>query len=275
MKKVGITGGKCTGKRTVLEYIREKEYPVLNLEDTLREVLEEKDVRHKLQKICGLGRVERRSLWEWVDGEMNAAGPSKVKHLLVPLLLKKMSRRIFIHSLLGKRIVFINVPFLYECSMEQHFDKVVVVTCGPKTQEERILENHHGAQEARKCEKAAESQIPLLEKRRRCDDVIDNNRGVEETYRQVDALLLFEHKHSPFFFVSLSVVVLAVIFSLALARTRREYASALYAAGAALKRAEEKTLGVAKSVAHFVLQVYAGIQDWARKKTGRALNGHS
>lgn len=84
------------------------------------------------------------------------------------------------------KVVVAEVPLLYEVGWEDLMDQVWVVYVHPETQLQRLLERSGFSRE--QAGRIIASQMPLEEKVRRADQVIDNNGTLEMTWEQVDAL---------------------------------------------------------------------------------------
>ncbi|KAI5172751.1 dephospho-CoA kinase [Nematocida sp. LUAm3] len=200
MKKIAITGGKSTGKSTLLHYIEDKGYSTLSYEEILDEIISSKN-------ISKLGSKDIPSLKRKVELDLNTENPNAIKRLAIPLIFSSIKKKSLLAALTGKSSLFIEIPFLYECHLEKYFDKILVVTCGPKTQEERISLLYKSDTFPNKI---ADNQISLQEKRKSCDVVIDNNREPSDMFFQMDSILASEQKYSLFFFISF----FSLIFSL-------------------------------------------------------------
>jgi dephospho-CoA kinase len=83
-------------------------------------------------------------------------------------------------------VAIADVPLLYETGHEADFDLVIVASCSPEMQVARVMArdglSKHEAQSR------VESQMPLADKARRADHVIDTSGTMEETDRQIAEL---------------------------------------------------------------------------------------
>ena len=77
----------------------------------------------------------------------------------------------------------VDIPLLFETGHEKDFDRVVVAACRPAQQLER-LRARDGLDEA-DARRRIEAQLPIDDKVRRADFVIDTSGSVAETNRQV------------------------------------------------------------------------------------------
>jgi dephospho-CoA kinase len=79
-----------------------------------------------------------------------------------------------------------DIPLLYETGHAGDFSRVVVAACPPEMQLERLARRGLSDSEARQ---RLASQLPIEEKVRRADHVIDTSGSFEETDRQVTLVL--------------------------------------------------------------------------------------
>lgn len=96
------------------------------------------------------------------------------------------------------------------------------MTCGPKTQRERAALKYsrkakgnpvsfRKSMDLSQITEIIKSQLAMSEKRTRSDLIIDNNKGVEHTYLQIDLFLAGYYKHSIFYILILSLAVISII----------------------------------------------------------------
>ena len=87
----------------------------------------------------------------------------------------------------GVPLIVLDIPLLLEGKNAAGADAVMVVTVPADVQQERLMaRNQLSADEARK---RMNSQMPMAEKEKLADYVIDNSGTIAETYSQVDAVL--------------------------------------------------------------------------------------
>ena len=86
----------------------------------------------------------------------------------------------------GPAIAFEDAALIFEAGLRKYFDRVVVCWCRPQQQLERLQLRGLSLEQA---QQRIAAQMPMDEKRRLGDDVIDCSGSIEETQRQVEALL--------------------------------------------------------------------------------------
>jgi len=188
--KIGLTGSIACGKSTVSAYLKLLGYTVADADA----------ISHSLTAPGGaaLGSIRdafgdsvfdgdvlnRRAL-----GSMVFADPKKLETLnsiLHPLIISSIEAALSSHDA-PNTLVFGDVPLLYECGMAHMFDRVWVVSVPQDVQLDRICMRDGLSRE--EAQKRIDAQMPLHQKRALADAVIDTNGPIENTRRQIDALI--------------------------------------------------------------------------------------
>lgn len=178
-KAIAITGGICTGKSFVLEELRKKQMPVFSCDEEIKKIREE-DTAVKLKILEALpetkGEKEKiqKSIFE------DETKRKKLENILYPELEKK--RKAFLSQNKGK-VVFVEIPLLYEKGKEEQYDAVIVVSCSKKTQRERAIKR--GINDI-VLEKIINSQLSTDEKVIKADFVIDTEGSYDETRKEIE-----------------------------------------------------------------------------------------
>ncbi|KAI5189341.1 dephospho-CoA kinase [Nematocida sp. AWRm77] len=207
MKTIAITGNKCTGKSTLLQYIGQRHFSTLSIEECIKSIATP-SVLKSISEVSLHSSKSSKAVFQKIEVDLNSTEENRTKEVLLPLIVKALKRKLLFLSLCGRGAVFVEVPFLYECALEKYFDRVIVVTCGPKTQEERM---HQAAVSVKHSELVSSVQMSLSDKRKRCSTVIDNNKNLEETFVQMDSILSHERPISAFFTASLLLILFSAI----------------------------------------------------------------
>lgn len=183
---VGLTGGIGTGKSTVSRKLRERGYPVIDLDVISREVIEYPEVIDELVRnfgneilenqnnISGKKSISRNKLRQTVFKEEKKV--SVLNSIMHPPIVKEMRRQI---EELRKsyKTVFVEVQLLFEAKLEKEFDIIVLVYADKKTQLERVLKRD-GRSEG-EVQQIINAQIDMTEKRRVSNYIIENNGDSE------------------------------------------------------------------------------------------------
>ena len=186
--KLGITGVYASGKGTVCSLLEELGAVSIDTDLIAREIFEPgSEALEKL--VYAFGNSILNS-----DGTLNRAETAKIafndpKKLTIlndishPLILKIVLDRTSSDE--GK-IFAINVPLLFETGFNVFMDKTIVVTSNLDQIIKRGLERDNF--EEKEVLLRLKYQIPLNEKIKSADYVIDNSLSIEDTKRQVSEL---------------------------------------------------------------------------------------
>ncbi len=183
---VGLTGGIGTGKSTVSRKLRERGYPVIDLDVISREVIEYPEVIDELVRnfgneilenqnnTSGKKSISRNKLRQTVFKEEKKV--SVLNSIMHPPIVKEMRRQI---EELRKsyKTVFVEVQLLFEAKLEKEFDIIVLVYADKKTQLERVLKRD-GRSEG-EVQQIINAQMDMTEKRRLSNYIIENNGDSE------------------------------------------------------------------------------------------------
>ncbi|MBA2878440.1 MULTISPECIES: dephospho-CoA kinase [Anoxybacillus] len=193
MLTIGLTGGIASGKSTVAAMFRDLHIPVIDADEIAHRVTAINGEAYKpIVEAFGRdildanGAIDRRKLGTIVfDDEQKRKQLNAIVH---PLVRKHMLQQKEQYAKQKEKAVVLDIPLLFESKLEHLVDRILVVYVDEQTQLHRLCErNGFSVEEARARMKA---QMPLEEKRKKADAVIDNNGTIEETKRQLHACLV-------------------------------------------------------------------------------------
>ena len=194
---LGITGGIACGKTTVSNLLAEKGAIPINADEIGHQLLKsDSPVIDKLVDSFGAeilednGDVSRKKLGAIVFNDKKAR--EKLNAILHPLIIKRSRARA--RELVADKpscVVLLDAPLLIEAGAYASVDLIVVVISFYETQIQRILdrskEQNRPLTEA-EAQARIDAQMPLSEKVKYADIVINNDGTYEELQKQVDAL---------------------------------------------------------------------------------------
>ena len=183
---IGLTGGIGTGKSTVSRKLRERGYPVIDLDVISREVITYPEVIDELvrnfgneileeqNEVSGKKNISRNKLRQTVfKDEKKVAVLNSIMH---PPIIEEMRGQI--KELRQKyKTVFVEVQLLFEVKLEKEFDMTVLVYADRKTQIERVLKRD-GRSEG-EVQEIINAQMSMDEKRKLSNYIIENNGNSE------------------------------------------------------------------------------------------------
>ena len=181
--RVGVTGIFASGKGTVCEMFRELGAGVVDTDIIARQIMEPGQAGlEKLVEIFGSGflnsdgTLDRRGFANFVFG--NNERVKALNSITHPAILK-----IVMESTDGDKIWMVNTPLLFESGFNKYMEYNIVVTAGLNQVLSRGSERDKISEEEIK--ERLKHQIPLNEKVKLADYIIDNSGSIEHTKRQV------------------------------------------------------------------------------------------
>ncbi len=186
--KVGLTGGIATGKSTVARILEDRlGIPVINSDQIARDVVKKGRIGYKrVVEVFGhgildsSGEIDRAKL-----GKLVFDDPQKrrlLESILHPLITQEIDRRVKEKEQEGHKLIVLEIPLLFEKGLQNRVDYTVVVYAPEEQQLDRLMKRDGLSLEEAK--KRLKAQIPIDEKIKLADFVIDNSKGVNYTEEQ-------------------------------------------------------------------------------------------
>jgi len=181
--RIGVTGIFASGKGTVCEMFRELGAGVVDTDIVAREIMEPgtEGLKRVVEEfgdsfINSDGTLDRRGFANSVF--TSAEKVKRLNELTHPLILDIVTERTS-----GKGIFMVNTPLLFESGFDKYMEKNIVVTAGNDQVLVRGSKRDNISPEEIK--ERLKHQIPLNQKVKLADYVIDNSGSIENTKRQV------------------------------------------------------------------------------------------
>jgi dephospho-CoA kinase len=195
MLRVGLTGGIATGKSTVAAILRELGCHMLEADKIAHRLIEPgaaayEDVVREFGRgiLTSDGRVDRPKLAAIVFAD--PARLARLNAIVHPPVLEAQDRELdAIERAEPHAIAVVEAALLIEAGYAKKLDWLVVTWCTPEQQLARLTQE--GAGRGLTIEQARQriaAQMPIEEKRRMADEVIDCSGSLEHTREQVVAL---------------------------------------------------------------------------------------
>ncbi len=189
---IGITGPIGGGKSTVSELLRQQGYPVVDADAVVHQLLSPGGVAEAaVFKTFGenlrnsQGALDRRAL-----GQKVFADPSQLSLLegvLHPLVRMAVARQRQMLADQGHKVAFYDVPLLFEKSMQEQFDSVIVISASVDQRRARfkkrtgLSDSEFNARNQR--------QLPVEEKMRLANAVIQNDGEQQQLRLEIARVL--------------------------------------------------------------------------------------
>ena len=189
MQVVGVTGGIASGKSLVLNTFMTLGAYAIDCDALSREVVIPcSKAWREIVNFFGKGilkndlEIDRKKLRGIVFGDSEKL--DVLEKIIHPEVRRKCMERVeAIKKMEPNALVVIDVPLLMELGIQKEFDKVIVVYVSEEVQIRRVMERDGVTKEEAK--KTIELQMPLRDKLKFADFVINNEGTLEETEKQV------------------------------------------------------------------------------------------
>jgi len=188
---VGLTGSVGTGKSTVTNFFRELGAYIIDWDELAREVTRP-HLRAWKEIVEYFGKdflnedltINRQKLAEIVFSDKEKV--AKLNQIVHPEVFKEDERITNEIKIFDPNALIIkDIPLLFELTRPTFVDKVIVVSASEQTQLRRLEEKGMNREDA---QSRIKSQLPLEEKIKSADFVINNDGPLEETKKQVEEI---------------------------------------------------------------------------------------
>jgi dephospho-CoA kinase len=192
MLRVGLTGGIATGKSTVGAMFVELGCHLIESDQITHQLFEPGQAVHAAvvkqfgnRILVPDGTIDRRILGDIVFKDPQAR--AKLNGLVHPAIIQRQQE--WLQEMEAQDphgIAIVDAALMIEVGTYKNYNKVIVVTCSPEMQRERLRARSALSEE--EIESRIRSQMPAEEKITYADFVIDNSGSIESTRVQVETV---------------------------------------------------------------------------------------
>lgn len=185
----GLTGSIATGKSTVAQMLKELGAEIIDADQISREVVQPgqtgwQQVANAFPEVINPDHtIDRQKLASIIFADKTAR--ARLEAIIHPLVFDRIRAQGELLERQGK-IVFADIPLLYETNCQEWLDEVWLVYVPEAIQLQRLMNRDH-LSEAEALQRIR-AQIPIEIKKQLADRVIDNSGSLWETKLQVDSL---------------------------------------------------------------------------------------
>jgi dephospho-CoA kinase len=181
---VGITGSFASGKTFVLNYLSGLGYKVFSSDDFVHSLYKDSKVQQQILNIFPtLPYFDKKQIASIIY--KNDEARTKLQGLIHPLVRKGIEG--FKHTHKSERLVFLEVPLLFESSFEHYFAYIVTTFCSEKSRLERAKMRVNFDPEI--YEKINQIQLSQEEKIKKSNFAVNTDSNLLELESEVDRLL--------------------------------------------------------------------------------------
>ncbi|MFK0166018.1 dephospho-CoA kinase [Rhizobium sp. NPDC090279] len=188
MIRIGLTGSIGMGKSTSAKLFAAAGIPVNDADAVVHDLYSGEAVPLVEAAFPGAtndGKVDRQELSRKLGGD--PSGFRRLEAIVHPLVRERERQFLERHRQAGADMVVLDIPLLFETGGDKRVDKIVVVSCDPQIQRERVLARPGMTEE--KFNMILSRQTPDAEKRARADYVIDTGGSIEAAGEQVKEII--------------------------------------------------------------------------------------
>lgn len=181
MIKIGITGSLGTGKSAASNYFLKKGHLVISADQINQDLLGKKAIVKEINNL--LFNIDSETLNKERIRQLIFSNQEKKKDLenyLHPLIYEEMVKQV---NKSENKIVFLEIPLLYETNFQDLVDYVIVMYLDEDVQIERVKKRDNISKD--EVLRIIKNQMPLREKVLKADYVIDNSGSIEKTTKQL------------------------------------------------------------------------------------------
>jgi dephospho-CoA kinase len=194
MITIGLTGGIASGKSMVAEMFKRLGAYIIDTDMIAREVVEPdcegwRAVINEFgeQILTPDGTIDRLKLGDIIFSDDTSR--HALNNILHPHILRILNERI---TQIGEKdpeaVVVADVPLLLECRLQNNFDVAVVVWTRPEIQMQRLMVRNGLSRDD--ALKRINAQMPLDQKRSFATYIIENDKKIANTEKQVQELFI-------------------------------------------------------------------------------------
>lgn len=190
-KIIGLTGGIASGKSTITAYLRQGGYQVIDADELVHQLQKKGGVLYQAllltfgTQILGAdGQLDRPKLAELIfSSQENQEKSAKLQNRIIREALAEQRDRLAE----TQAVFFMDIPLLFELDFDDWFDEIWLVVVDEETQLERLMARNQLTRE--QAFQRLRAQMPLADKKKRADRLIDNSGSLKQTYAQLQQLL--------------------------------------------------------------------------------------
>lgn len=186
-KIYGLTGGIASGKSSVANYLIDNGILVFDSDLAVKSIWQDNEslINHIKNKydidILSINGKKKLSKLLFSNKDIR----NEIESLIHPIVFKMIDE--WIEENKNEKFLIIDMPLLYEVSYHLKVDKTILVYANYENNLHRLMKRDKISEEDAK--KKIDSQIPLRDKYKLADIIIDNNNSITSLKNKVDLLI--------------------------------------------------------------------------------------
>lgn len=189
---IGLTGGIASGKSTVATMLKKMNITVVDADIEARLAVMKGETAYA-KIITEFGKeilleneeIDRQKLGSIIFHQTERR--QCLNEIVHPEVRKRMREKLEEAKRNKEQVVVLDIPLLFESKLTYMADKTILVYVDKETQLQRLMERNNLT--ANEAEARIHSQMPMSEKIKLADVVIDNNGLIDDTKSQLTEVL--------------------------------------------------------------------------------------
>lgn len=187
---IGLTGGIATGKSTVCKILKDLGLKIIDADQIAHQVLTNKEVKKNIKNEFGSqlinenGKIDRKKLGKMVFDDHDKL--KKLESFTHPKIFEIINSKLQDLDTENELIV-LDAPLLFETSLDKKVDEIWVIYASKEIQIKRIMARDKLSK--KEAQKRIDAQMPLMEKVKRADVVIDNEGSLMSLREKIKKLV--------------------------------------------------------------------------------------
>jgi dephospho-CoA kinase len=185
---IGLTGSIGMGKTTTAGMFGDAGIPVNDSDAVVHDLYRTDAVKPVGEAFPGSireGAIDRVELARQLS--LDPGGFSRLEAIVHPLVRDREKQFLERQRSAGADLVLLDIPLLFETGAEKRVDVVVVATCDPQIQRQRVLARPGMTEE--KFKLILNRQLPDSQKREHADFLVDTGCGLDQAKKRVEQII--------------------------------------------------------------------------------------
>jgi dephospho-CoA kinase len=189
---IGLTGGIASGKSTVARMLQDMDIPIIDADVEARKVVGKGEKAYLRiietfgsEILTSTGDIDRVKLGSIVFHDEDKR--HQLNAIVHPAVRESMNAEKAKYVNLGNSVVVLDIPLLFESKLTHMVDKTILVYVDAEVQLNRLMSRNQLIESEAMAR--IKSQMPLIEKIKLADAVIDNNGTINDTETQLIQIL--------------------------------------------------------------------------------------
>lgn len=190
VRVIGLTGGIASGKTTISNILKELGAIIIDADKIARKVVEKsspalKDIEENFGRdvLFKNGRLDRKKLGNIVFNDTGSL--KKLNEIIHPYIVEKIIDEInHYKKTYNNRVIILDAALLIELNLMDLVEEVWLIVVPEEMQLGRLVERDNIS--ADQAQKRIDAQIPLEDKKKYADLIIDNSKDLTYLQAQIE-----------------------------------------------------------------------------------------